>query len=127
MDLLTNASESIQVGVADYGLGSRPRVLSAVRNIHAGILLLYKEALRRKSPPGSNDSLIKAKIEPEPDGSGGVKFVGVGTKTVDSKQIRERFETLGISTDWPRFRKIAGARNDIEQTSQMPRRIACKA
>ncbi|PYU23337.1 MAG: hypothetical protein DMG30_11925 [Acidobacteria bacterium] len=51
MNVLTNAIESIQVGVEDYQLGTRPRLLSAVRNIHAGILLLFKEALREVSPP----------------------------------------------------------------------------
>jgi len=50
VDLLTNAVESIQIGVEDYQAGSPPRLLSAVRNIQAGILLLYKEALRRESP-----------------------------------------------------------------------------
>ncbi len=50
MDLLANAIESIRLGVEDYEDGSHPRLLSALRNIHAGILLLYKEALRRLSP-----------------------------------------------------------------------------
>ncbi len=87
VDLLTNAIESIQTGIEDYNDGRRPRLLSAVRNIHAGILLLYKEALRRRSPPNSNEALIKAKIEPQPDGNGGIAFVGVGKKTVDTFQI----------------------------------------
>jgi hypothetical protein len=67
MDLLTNAIESSQVGVEDYKSGTRPRLLSAVRNIHAGILLLYKEALLRLSQPDSNDVLIMSKIVPSLD------------------------------------------------------------
>jgi len=47
MDLLENAVQAIQVGVEDYGVASSPRLLSAARNIHAGILLLFKEALHR--------------------------------------------------------------------------------
>ena len=74
MDLLTNAIESIQVGVQDYKTGTRPRLLSAVRNIHAGILLLYKEALLRESPPDSEDALIKARIEPRRETDGTVTF-----------------------------------------------------
>ena len=70
MDLLTNAVQSIRLGVEDYCSGERPRLLSAVRNIHSGILLLYKEALRRKSPVGSNDALIKSRIVPTLDLSG---------------------------------------------------------
>jgi hypothetical protein len=57
VDLLTNAIESIQLGVEDYRAGTRPRLLSAVRNIHAGILLLYKEKLRRLSSTDSNNVL----------------------------------------------------------------------
>src|SRR5713101_95000 len=114
MDLLTNAVESIQVGVEDYQSGTRPRLLSAVRNIHAGILLLYKEALRRESPKDSNDVLLMAKNLPSRDLNGKVIIVGVGKKTVDTQQIRDRFEGLEISTDWNRFDRISEVRNDVE-------------
>lgn len=114
MDLLTNAVESVQVGVEDYQAGTRARLLSAVRNIYAGILLLYKEALLRRSPPGSNEALIKAKVEPQQGPGGAVHFVGVGKKTVDVQQIRERFQSLGIATDWKRTDDITRLRNDIE-------------
>lgn len=114
MDLLTNAVESIQVGVEDYLVGTRPRLLSAIRNVHAGILLLYKEALLRRSPPGSDEVLIKAKIEPKTDAAGAVTFVGSGRKTVEIHQIQERFASLGISTDWKLLKSITDARNDIE-------------
>src|SRR3954467_2940312 len=102
MELLDNAIESIQVGVEDYRSGTRPRLLSAVRNIHAGILLLYKEALRRESPADSNDVLLMAKNLPSRDSIGKVTIVGVGRKTVDTQQIKERFQGLGIGTDWSR-------------------------
>jgi predicted RNA-binding Zn-ribbon protein involved in translation (DUF1610 family) len=114
MDLITNAVESIQVGVEDYQSGTRPRLLSAVRNIHAGILLLYKEALRRESPKGSNDVLLMAKISPSRDANGKVMFVGEGRKTLDTQQIRARFEALGLRTDWKRFDQVNTVRNDVE-------------
>lgn len=114
MDLLTNAIESIRVGVEDYEEGSHGRLLAAVRGIHAGILLLYKEALRRLSPPDSNEVLVKAKVRPRRNAKGDVEFVGDGRKTVDAQQIRERFTTLGIVTDWARFERIADVRKDIE-------------
>jgi ribosomal protein L37E len=114
MDLLTNAIESILVGVEDYQSGTRPRLLSAVRNIHAGILLLYKEALRRKSPKDSNDVLLMAKNTPFEDSSGKVTLIGVGKKTADTQQIKERFEGLRITTDWSRFDRINEVRNDVE-------------
>lgn len=114
MELLDNAIESIQVGVEDYRSGSRPRLLSAVRNIHAGILLLYKEALRRMSPAGSDDALMKARIVPSKDSSDKVVFIGEGKKTADIQQVKERFETLGIKTDWKRFDRINETRNEVE-------------
>jgi len=114
MDLLTNAIESIRLGVQDYKEGSHGRLLTGVRNIHAGILLMYKEALRRLSPPGSDEALIKAKVLPRVGSQGNVEFVGVGRKTVDVQQIRERFDALGIATDWTRFDRISSARNDTE-------------
>ena len=114
MNLLTNAIEAIQVGIEDYNVGSRPRLLAAVRNVYAGLLLVYKEALRRRSPPESDEVLIKARVRLQEDPSGKVVAVGSGRKTVNVHQIRERFEALGITTDWKRFRKISLTRNDVE-------------
>jgi DNA-directed RNA polymerase subunit M/transcription elongation factor TFIIS len=113
MNLLNNAIQSIQVGVADYRDGSPARLLAAVRNIHAGILLLYKEALRRKSPAGSNEVLLKQRMLPR-FSKEQLYFVGQGKKTVDVQQIKERFESLDIVTDWKRFDAIGEVRNDIE-------------
>jgi hypothetical protein len=45
MSILQNAIDSIQVGVEDYNLEDDRRNASAIRNIFAGILLLYKERL----------------------------------------------------------------------------------
>jgi len=114
MDLLTNAVESIQLGVEDFQAGSRPRLLSALRNIHAGILLLYKEALRRRSPDESDEVLVKAKIVPRQSDDGELEFVGVGEKTLDVQQIKERFDGLKIATEWARFDAITKVRNKIE-------------
>lgn len=114
MDLLTNAVESIRAGLDDYQTGTRPRLLSAVRNLHAGVLLLFKEALRRRSPPGSDEVLVKARIEPRTGSGGAIRFVGVGKKTVNVYQIKKRFRSLGIATDWDAFHSITDVRNDVE-------------
>jgi hypothetical protein len=115
MNLLTNAIESIQVGVEDYQVGTRPRLLSAVRNIHAGILLLFKNALREVSPPGSNDSLMMQVIEPSRTGTiNKVSFIGVGTRTATARQIKNRFNALGMKADWKRFGRINQIRNEVE-------------
>lgn len=114
VDLLKNAIGSIRLGVRDWGSKDHDELLSAVRNIHAGILLLYKEALRRLSPPGSSEVLLKMVINPARDADGNLIFVGQGKKTADVQQIRDRFTSLGIATDWPRFKRINSVRNDAE-------------
>ena len=114
MDLLTNAILSIRLGVEDYQTGSSDRMLSSVRNLHAGVLLLFKESLRRRSPSGSDDVLIKAHMIPRTNDAGMLIFVGVGKKTVDVFQIKERFKGLGIQAKWNLLDKITEARNDLE-------------
>lgn len=80
----------------------------------AGVLLLFKEKLRRLSPEDSDEVLIKARVLPIADANGFVSFRGSGGKTVDVSEIRERFKALGIKTDWERVRALVDLRNDIE-------------
>lgn len=112
--ILKNAVASIQIGVEDYHSKDPQRVLSAVRNIAAGILLLFKEKLRALSPLGSDDVLIKQHIKPYKTASGKIEFQGVGKKTVDVFQIKERLQSVGITVDWKRFQRVVDIRNDIE-------------
>ena len=114
MTLIKNAIESIQVGVEDFSSTDSRRVLSAVRNISAGILLLYKEKLRLLSAEDSDEVLIKQNIKPVIQSDGTIKFIGVGKKTVDVFSIRERFKSLKIDVDWKLYEKINEIRNDIE-------------
>ena len=46
--LTRNAIESIRLGIEDYNLANKDegRILSSIRNIYAGLLLLFKEELR---------------------------------------------------------------------------------
>jgi hypothetical protein len=46
--------------------------------------------------------------------AGGMVFVGVGRKTVDVNQIRERFAGLGVETNWGLLDRVTEARNDLE-------------
>lgn len=112
--ILANAVQSIQIGVEDYQSSDPRRVLSAIRNITAGILLLFKERLRELSPPDSNEVLIKQRVLPEVDVNGQVVYKGKGKKTVDVQQIEERFSSLSIETNWKLFKSIVEIRNDIE-------------
>jgi hypothetical protein len=112
--ILENAVQSIQIGVEDYESDDPRRMLSAIRNVTAGILLLFKEKLRVLSPDDSDESLIKQKIKPTINSLSEVKFVGSGKKTVDVQQIIERFKDLSIKIDDKRLEKIIKIRNDIE-------------
>lgn len=112
--MFDNAVTSIQLGVEDFTSGSERRLLSAVRNLIAGVLLLYKSRLSELSPSGSDDALVKKDIIPRRLPTGDVVFTGSGKRTVDSRDIEARFKSLGVHTDWDRFNKINGVRNDIE-------------
>lgn len=114
MSLLENAANSIRLGFEDFDSEDDDRLLSAARNLHAGVLLLYKEKLRRLSPEESEEVLLKKEIRPILDDKGSIKFVGKGKKTVDISQIKERFKSLNISVDWDKLDKVTNIRNDIE-------------
>lgn len=112
--ILANAIQSIQMGVEDFQSNDSRRSLSAVRNLSAGVLLLFKEKLRELSPIGSDEVLLKQAIFPCKGKDGAVVFRGRGRKTVDVAQIKERFQSLDIEVDWKSFEKMVSIRNDIE-------------
>lgn len=111
--IIKNAVQSIQIGIEDYQSDDQRRVLSAVRNVQAGILLLCKEHLRRLSPADSNEVLIKSKTKPAIR-DGLVMMIGQGSHTVDQRQIQDRFEALGVKVEWKPLEQLTRARNDIE-------------
>ncbi|MGR5308174.1 hypothetical protein [Vibrio mediterranei] len=114
MSILKNAVDSIAIGLEDFESTDDRRIVSATRNIFAGILLLFKHRLCELSPDNSDEVLIKQKILPEMDATGAVNWIGKGKKTVDVQNIRERFKSLGIEVDWNRLERINKYRNDIE-------------
>ena len=112
--IFQNAINAIELGVEDYTLSSEdPRRLhSAVRNLFAGILLLFKSKLADLSK-SDDESLLKAQIIPTLQ-DGALRWVGTGGKTVDYNQIKDRFKALKIHVDWSRLEKLHEYRNDIE-------------
>lgn len=112
-----NAIDSIQLGIEDFQLANKShkrRIISAVRNIYAGILLLFKEKLILESPTYDPELLIREKINFKKDHSGNLLIQGTGKKTVDYKGIRERFDNLSIKVDWKILENIQKIRNDLE-------------
>ncbi len=105
---------AIQVGLEDLDRGDAARARSAVRNLHARVLLLLKQRLVELSPEDSDEVLLKQRVLPVKVNDGSVEFVGKGTKTVDVHAIRERFKSLGIDVEWKRFEHFNTERNKIE-------------
>lgn len=116
MSILDNAVASIQVGMEDFNSDDPRRVLSAIRNIYAGILLLFKHKLKEMSPAQSDEVLLKTRVLPtRHPATGEVAWVGQGKKTVEVRDIQERLNALGIDgIDWRRLKALQDIRNDIE-------------
>jgi hypothetical protein len=114
VSLFENAVRSIQVSVEDLGRNDDARTLSAVRNVHAGTLLLCKEALKRLSP--GDGILLAQRFEPRPGRDGTVVVVAVGRNTVGVDDIKRRFKDFGIGLDWKRFDAISDIRNNMEHS-----------
>lgn len=112
--LLENAVVSIQLGLEDFASKDERRVISAARNLYAGVLLLCKEVLRQLSPPNSNDLLIRTKRKAVKDADGSVRLIGDGKKTIDRAEIEEIFKQLQLAADLSKLRRLAEIRNDIE-------------
>lgn len=129
MSIIKNAVESIQIGMEDYHSDDSRRMLSAIRNIYAGVLLIYKQKLNTLSPEGDG-SLLRVKLKPVLlDGK--VVWRGEGKNTVDKRDIRERFKSLGVgNVDWELLDKLSNIRNDVEHyfsdvpVSQMKETVA---
>ncbi|OPK10844.1 hypothetical protein BZ163_07800 [Pseudomonas sp. VI4.1] len=123
MSMLRNAVESIQVGMEDFHEDDDRRVLSAIRNLYAGILLLFKYKLQQLSPINSDEALLKTRVIPVTDpATGEVIWIGKGKKTVEVQDIIERLNALGITgVDWKLLKALQDIRNDIEHYySQLP-------
>lgn len=114
MSILNNAVMSIQVGLEDLSSGGAGRMLSSVRNLHAGVLLLLKARLLELSPAGSDEVLLKQKIKPRIGASGELEFVGSGKKTVEVEEIKQRLTALSVNVEWKRIERLTLERNNIE-------------
>lgn len=127
--LYENAIASIQLGLEDFQLSQKPseeggnpaRTLSSVRNLYAGMLLLFK--FRIAISVESEDDAYQLihnppkKILPHPDGAGGVEWKPDGKfkpTTIDVSGIAERFEKFNIAVGWEAIEKLQLCRNQLE-------------
>ncbi|WP_455268778.1 hypothetical protein [Rahnella aceris] len=127
--LYENALVSIQLGIEDFELSVSPeseggnpkRALSSVRNLYAGMLLLFKYKIASSVESGEQAyELIHTppnSILPHPDGEGGVTWKPYGkfkSTTIDVPKIKERFESFDIEVDWAVVMKLQECRNHLE-------------
>lgn len=111
-NVLENAKFSIQLGIEDYQLSikDKKRRISAIRNIYAGLLILYKYKLIECSP---NDEPFKY-IDASP------KYLdnnNLPNKTVNFNDIKRVFKQLDIEVSKEHEQKLKNInkhRNDIE-------------
>lgn len=123
--LYDNALISIQLGIEDFELsthssGNQARALSSVRNLFAGMLLLFKYKIAASVNDQADAYRIifnPPAIVPESDGHGGVRWVPDGKfkkTTIDVQGIQQRFEGFGIHVDWDAIKKLQDCRNHLE-------------
>ena len=113
-DLFKNAVESIQLGIEDYQANDPKRAVSAVRNFHAGVLLLAKEVLVRQAPHANPIDIIGVRYKPIPDGNGGIVYTCHSQRTIDFSTIGERFRDFKLPIDRSALKKLNDVRNDLE-------------
>ncbi|WP_050713336.1 hypothetical protein [Halomonas sp. R57-5] len=123
--LRENALTSIRLGVEDFECsrhqgGDPARALSAIRNLFAGVLLLFKYKIATcVEDPADAAALIlnPPEVLPRSDDAGGIEWVPVGnfkTTTIDVGTIRKRFEAFEIDIDWDVIRTLQDCRNHLE-------------
>lgn len=111
--LVKNAIDSIEVGVEDFQSDDARRDLSAVRNVYAGVLLLCKAVLWKRSL-STDGSLMFVRFEPKIAKGGDIEWEVDKRKTVDVADIKSRFKLLGIKLDWKKLDEFGKHRNNIE-------------
>jgi len=126
--LRENALTSIRLGVEDFekcrlasGQGGDPaRALSAVRNLFAGVLLLFKYKIATSVDDEEEAAKLifnPPEVMPQADGHGGIEWVPVGKfkrTTIDVATIKKRFEGFNVEVDWDVVEKLQRCRNELE-------------
>jgi transcription elongation factor Elf1 len=114
MSMMDNAINSIELGVEDFKNADTRRLTSAMRNLTAGILLLFKCYLVEKSPPGSDGVLIYQNLLATVNPDGSISNRKQGNKTVDVHTMKQRIDALGVAVDCSALDTIIDIRNEIE-------------
>ena len=115
--LFSNGIAAIKLALEDYGSS---RYLSSMRNLYAGMLLLLREELRRLSPEGSDDVLLKRDINLKDDPSSGrIIAVGKGKALAGCREAVERFRIMEKPFDPHMKRIILGFEDSISELESL--------
>lgn len=115
--LLQNGIDSIQLGIEDLhnAENATKRLISSLRNITAGILLLLKAKLCQLDPSPNKNILIASSIDFKLSNN---KFqLEAKGKTIDWKDIKNRFKNCNLPLNEDiitKIQKIIDERNNIE-------------
>ena len=111
--LLENSQSSIQLGIEDYRLAkdNPMRNISAIRNIFAGLLLLYKYKLIKESPTDKPFYYITKLSNDIYKSDFGKK---TPKQTIDVIGIKTVFRSLNINIDESLLNNVNEARNNLE-------------
>ncbi|NRR29635.1 hypothetical protein HSX11_05505 [Oxalobacteraceae bacterium] len=126
--LKENALTSIRLGIEDFQRsrlaleqnGDPARALSAIRNLFAGVLLLFKYRIATSVNDPEDAAILifnPPEVLPQADGNGGVEWQPVGKfkrTTIDVATIKKRFEGFDIEMDWATIEKLQECRNHLE-------------
>ena len=119
-ELLNNASRSIMLGIEDYREyknGAEARMFSAIRNLHAGVLLLGKAVLVHTALKAKPEIIIAARYKPKLNKRLRLDFDKDGTRTVNFEDIKIRFASFGLDMEEEisdSLDELSKIRNDVE-------------
>lgn len=122
--LANNAKGSISIGIEDYFFSKdctdpekkKFRMISSVRNIYAGILLMFKELLLRKSTEGRcliYKTMTHAVQILWQDG----RQLNKDGKTINVQEIKKLFQEFNVHYDEEALNQLNTERNSLEHFS----------
>lgn len=116
--IMENAVGMITVGIEDYLQGSEYRKYSAVRNVYAGILLLYKAYLYRITPENGNQGDLIYSHDSDVDIDGNLSATYTRkikkNKTIGFHEIKKLLKKIGYNVQKDKLNKLNELRCDIE-------------
>lgn len=113
-ELLANAVASIQLGIEDYQSDDDRRPISAIRNFHAGVLLLGKACLLNEVPNVDPMAILASRFKPVPDGKGGIACEHKGSSTINLNELKERFNDFNLNFPVGDIENLRKLRNNLE-------------